>query len=200
MSKYLIILALLGCAIQLSACGAREAKPVTSTYIGPPLFSSIRQATAQDCPGSQEFYQRGYGSVFINGKDYNRDGVNDESEIDSMNYVCNGSTGSKGEKGDEGQDGSEGIQGPKGDTGSVGEKGDTGANGSSFTLYPVTPCRDTISGAYPEVLMCINDKLFAVYDSGVLGKVHYVEVIPGSYVTTDGRSCHFTVTSGCNIQ
>lgn len=120
-----------------------------------------------------------------------------------------GPAGTKGDKGEVGEKGSSGesITGPKGDKGdqgpegTTGPKGDTGDAGQDATvsIYPVIACPQ-LAGSFPEVMLCIANRLFAVYDSSQLGRVHYTEVIPGNYVTTDGRSCFFTVVSGCNIQ
>lgn len=104
--------------------------------------------------------------------------------------------GSDGEDGSEGLQGEPGIPGPKGDAGSTGP---SGADGEGLTIGTVVPCPSLI-GPFPEVLFCINDILYAVYDGKEKQDVHLTQIIPGSYVTTDGRSCHFTVSTGCEIQ
>lgn len=105
-------------------------------------------------------------------------------------FVEDGSDGEKGETGPEGE------QGPAGDTGAPGP---TGQAGTSLTIQSIIPC-PALVGSFPEVLFCINDTLYAVYDGSGKQDVHLTQIIPGSYVTTDGRSCHFTVSTGCEIQ
>lgn len=79
------------------------------------------------------------------GMDENGNGVLDESEVTSTQYVCGGKNGStqgpQGEKGEQGapgengadgkdgEPGEKGEQGPKGDTGLQGETGETGESG-----------------------------------------------------------------------
>lgn len=91
-----------------------------------------------------------------------------------------------------------GVQGPPGPQGPQGEQGAPGLSGSIVT--PVVTC-PSLPGSYPEVLLCIDDVLFAVYaDGGSATKVRYVELPPGVYTTTDGRDCTFRVISGCEIE
>jgi hypothetical protein len=88
--------------------------------------------------------------------------------------------------------------GAPGPQGPAGEQGPPGLNGTFIT--PVLPCPD-LAGAFPEVLLCIDETLYAVYDGNGANKdVRYVELIPGNYVTTDGRGCNFTVIQNCEIQ
>lgn len=108
-----------------------------------------------------------------------------------------GTTGPQGEPGPNGNDGKDGANGSDGSPGQPGSPGAPGVVGSIVT--PVLPCPGIV-GPYAEVLFCVDERLYAVYDGGTPGQVHYTEVVPGSYVTTDGRSCHFTVTSGCDLQ
>lgn len=89
---------------------------------------------------------------------------------------------------------SPGEIGPQGNPGQVGPAGVSGT-----TLYPVLPC-PSLAGNYPEVFLCIANILYAVYDSGQSGQVHYAQIGPGSYITTDNRQCFFSVISGCVIQ
>jgi hypothetical protein len=49
------------------------------------------------------------------------------------------------------------------------------------------------------VMQCIDSKLYAVYDDGTVGGVHYTVIVPGNYRSTDGRGCLFTVTDGCSV-
>lgn len=125
-----------------------------------------------------------------------------------------GSPGSQGVPGQDGRDGAQGIpggpgpsgavgaNGRDGDTGPVGPEGPVGVPGqagvSTVAVYPVVFC-PTVAGSYPEVGLCIGNRLYAVYD-GNPSQVHYTEIPPGTYSTTDGRSCTFTVSANCVIQ
>lgn len=128
---------------------------------------------------------------------------------------CSPRQGPPGPQGEQGEVGPEGPQGPQGEQGLKGEDGTDGIDGkdgeqgppgpqgpvTKISLYPVTPCRETADDYdYPEVLMCINDKLFAVFDSSSKGEVRYVLVPPGTYRTTDGRDCKFRVIEACDIE
>jgi hypothetical protein len=111
--------------------------------------------------------------------------------------VSNGAIGPQGDKGDTG---SQGQKGDKGDQGEAGEAGIDGSNGTpGTTIFPVVACPTNTSG-YPEVMLCIDNSLYAVYDSSVPGAVHYAKITPGYYVSTDGRSCYFTLVNGCEIK
>jgi hypothetical protein len=76
---------------------------------------------------------------------------------------------------------------PDGSTASV-ANGVDGLDGS--VIEWVDPC-PTIVVAYPELLMKVDGVLYAVYASGA--KIHLVKLTPGTYATTDGRSCTFTI-------
>jgi hypothetical protein len=131
--------------------------------------------------------------------------------------VVSGSQGAQGQPGIVGADGKS-VVGPKGDTGATGADGETvigpqgiagvdgqsvvgpaGAPGTPGTVItPVVPCPGQ---PYAEVLLCISEKLYAVFDSGQPGAVHYTEVIPGTYTTTQNAgNCSFTVVAGCEVQ
>ncbi len=93
----------------------------------------------------------------------------------------------RGEQGDPGIPG-ESIVGPKGD------KGDSGQD-AHITTIELCP---TIAGdGFHEYLLNIDNNLFGVYASG--SRIFLVRLPAGNYVTTDGRSCSFTVNSDGSI-
>lgn len=122
-----------------------------------------------------------------------------------------GPPGSQGDRGDRGGVGAAGPVGPrgesivgpvgpKGDRGDVGEVGPAGADGSDGQDAPPTPytvsdiidpCGD--GPGYDEVLLVLaNGTLLAHYADGVK---QFLSVIgPGTYTTTDGTGCVFTVS------
>jgi hypothetical protein len=104
----------------------------------------------------------------------------------------------KGEPGPVGPVGPPGEVGPVGPAGRDGEsiQGLPGTPGSQIT--PMTVC-PLAPGAYPEVLLCIDSALYAVFnDSGTTTR--YVMVPPGRYVSTDGRQVQFSVADACEIE
>jgi len=79
--------------------------------------------------------------------------------------------------------------------GTNGLNGTNGTNGSVIT--PIELCPNLSGGYFHEYLLKIDGNLFAVYASG--SNIGYTKLWPGSWVTTDGRSCHFTVNSNMNV-
>lgn len=123
--------------------------------------------------------------------------------------------GPKGDQGIPGRDGTDGAMGPQG------PQGQTGVGCSVVKLGDITTitCGDSISqvmdgedaeqietialcpslngGAFKEYLLRINDELYGVYHSG--NSTGLAKIGPGSWVTTDGRNCGFTVTSDLTV-
>lgn len=90
--------------------------------------------------------------------------------INNTNVVCNGSDGS------------------------TGAQGLPGAPGSTITPIPFCP---SLPGNYPEYGLLIDGSLFAVYyDSN---GAHLAKLVEGSYITTDGRSCSFSVDANNEV-
>ena len=104
----------------------------------------------------------------------------------------------KGEKGDPGDRGEVGPAGRDGES-IVGPPGSNGMDGIDGTIIePMTVC-PLVPGAYPEVLLCIDQSLYAVFnDSGTTTR--YVRVPPGTYRTTDSRNVHFRVINACMME
>jgi len=95
-----------------------------------------------------------------------------------------------GEAGAPGEEGAEGEQGPEGGQGVRGEQGE------SPIIEIIDPCGKESS--YDEVLFRLSDDLiYAVYSDKE--KVHLVELIPGTYTTTDSTNCKFTVTEDNDV-
>lgn len=87
-------------------------------------------------------------------------------------------------------------KGPKGEPGKsiVGPKGE---NGQDAELEVIELCPDLQSNVFHEYLLRINGDLFGVYAEGQ--KIFMARLSPGSYKTTDGRNCKFTVTSSLQV-
>jgi hypothetical protein len=96
--------------------------------------------------------------------------------LSSTLVSCNGRDGEDGES----------IVGP------VGPMGPSGLNGTTFEIVQLCP---SLSGSYPEVLFKIGGRLYAHFDGGA--NLDRLVLLPnGTYSTTDGRNCVFTVSGG----
>lgn len=107
-----------------------------------------------------------------------------------------GEPGLPGAQGPQGERGQDGIAGVDGTDGIDGSDGVPGVPGTSVVPVPICP---HIGGNYPEVLLCIDNKLYAVFTEGTVLTTRYVQVPTGTYRTTDGRMCLFRVTTGCTL-
>lgn len=141
------------------------------------------------------------GTNGVDGKDgpRGRDGVQGpQGEAGPVGE--RGPTGSQGEAGPTGPKGDTGEVGPAGQDGEEGPQGPPGTSGTSITF--VTPCADipTAARSFPEILMCVDSKLYGVYAVASSGKIHWTYLPPATYRTTDGRNCTFTIVEGCTIQ
>lgn len=92
-----------------------------------------------------------------------------------------------------------GVDGLDGQDGADGEDGEDGEDAPP-TAYTITeiidPCGDQ-SGFDEVILRTANEELLAHFASGSL---QYLTLLPpGSYVTTDGHSCYFTVHSDMSV-
>lgn len=116
--------------------------------------------------------------------------------------------------GQDGQDGAEGAQGPAGQDGINGASCSVASvpsgaivsctDGSSELVLngtdgiDATPietielCPTVAGGSFKEYLLRINGALYGVYASG--SRIGLTRLSPGNWVTTDGRSCHFTIS------
>lgn len=113
--------------------------------------------------------------------------------------------GPKGEQGEKGDKGDPGEQGPQGVSGPAGADGLPGIPGQTIIVqapnpYDVTeivdPCGDS-AGIYDEVFLRLsNGLLIASFSDNSNGtNTRFALLTPGSYVTTDGSHCYFTVTN-----
>jgi hypothetical protein len=126
--------------------------------------------------------------------------------------------GPSGERGPRGRDGNDGPPGIAGPPGPMGPKGDQGEPGISCAVhqtseetvfecadntYAVIPFEDEVEtielcptvtgGSFKEYLVKIDGQLFGVYASGQ--RIGVAKLWQGTWSTTDGRNCTFTVTT-----
>lgn len=110
------------------------------------------------------------------GVDSNDNNVLENSEVNAASFVCDGQTGPQG------------PQGPAGPTGTY------------QIISIIDPCGDA-SGIYDEVLLKLaNGTIIASFSDNANGNNTRFSLIPaGSYVTTDGSNCHFSVDGSGNV-
>ena len=125
------------------------------------------------------------GVTLLTGVDLDDSSALEASEITASAEVCNGLNGSNGQDGQDGQNGSDGADAPP----------------TPFTpVGIVDPCGDA-PGVYDEVFVKLqNGTLLASFSENANGKnTRFSVLTPGTYVTTDGDNCVFTVTAGGSI-
>ena len=135
------------------------------------LSSLISVVPAPSCPTG--------GSTILVGLDANRDSVLDITEVSQSADICNGEQGSQGEAGENGQD----------------------APATAFTpVALVDPCGDA-DGILDEVLIQLNNGtlITSVSNNGNAQTTRLSVVDAGTYSTTDGSSCTFTVDGSGNV-
>lgn len=123
-----------------------------------------------------------------------------------------GIPGQDGHNGSDGRDGSDGVDGADGAPGADGQDGAPGADGQdgapgvdgrdgvdaapSVVTIPLCPSIVDTHGV-AQTLLWIDGTLYSVTYVGAFAKLALV--VPGSYVTTDGRACHFTVGADLSV-
>lgn len=137
------------------------------------------------------------------------------SEGDRYNngfITCDGAIGAKGEKGDKGEKGEQGETGEKGEQGIAGqngkdgekgEKGDQGERGapglSANITYSIVEIIDPCGRQHPqgldEVILKLGNGTYlaSVSDSHNGTNTRFSILSPGTYQTTDGTRCTFTL-------
>ncbi len=114
--------------------------------------------------------------------------------------------GPTGQDGSPGKDGINGVDGKDGRDGTNGQDGANGKDGispvlpSSSVVAVIDPCGDS-PGRVDEVILRLADNsllsLFADSSSGTNPRLGILT--PGTYQTTDGSGCRFTVDSQLSI-
>ena len=93
-----------------------------------------------------------------------------------------------------------GEKGPQGEKGDQGETGPQGVPGEAAVVGVIDPCGD-YPGVYDEVVLRLaNGQLLSSFSDNANGKnTRFSILTQGSYTTTDGSNCHFTVTASGDI-
>lgn len=112
------------------------------------------------------------GLLIRSGLDLDRSGVLDAGEVEALSTVCDGKDGN------DGQNGTDGVDGVT----------------SSYTVVDIIdPCGS--EGSFDEVILVMaNGELMAHYSHG--NKQFLTILRDGSYETTDGTKCEFTINNG----
>lgn len=101
------------------------------------------------------------------------------------------------QNGTDGKTGAQGNIGPMGPSGNPGLQGPAGINGTVITLIQFCPGTPSYPSTFPEVGMCINNQIYAVYSAndGFLTLIP-----PGTYNSNAiGSTCSFQVLPDCQV-
>lgn len=94
----------------------------------------------------------------------------------------------------------DGLAGELGPVGLPGIQGEPGAAGS--VIEPIQLCPTLGPPVYPtnfpEVGLCLDSKLYGVYDLDA-SHVFLGEIPPGAYSSTSPQTCSFTVAPNCQV-
>jgi hypothetical protein len=89
----------------------------------------------------------------------------------------------------------ESVVGPRGE---VGDTGAQGLPGQDAEIEVIELCPTIAGDGFHEYLLRIEGDLFGVYAQGQ--RIFMTRLRPGSYATTDGRDCQFSVTQEGSVQ
>lgn len=137
------------------------------------------------------------GITLLVGTDLNDNGLLDLTEVVSSRDVCDGVAGANG---------SNGSNGANGQNGATGQQGNPGINGTNAPSNPfevvelVDPCGDQ-AGAVDEIFLRLrNNTLIASFSENENGNnTRFAVIGAGSYMTTDGTRCFFSVDAQGNL-
>lgn len=145
------------------------------------LFGTPAPAPSSTCPSSGNsgtINNPSYGQVFTMGVDTNDNGVLDDTEVQQVAVVCNGSDGSQGVPGD------------------VGAQGPAGVSPLYSPVGIIQPC-GAASSQYKEALLGLTGGFILSEFSGSSdGLTVRNTLLPdGSYEDTDSSGCTFTIST-----
>lgn len=115
------------------------------------------------------------GTGILTGLDFNRSGLIDLGDINVQSTdICNGENGANGE--------------------------DAPVPAPYTPVSVIDPCGDK-SGVFDEILLRLsNNQILASFSDNANGQnTRFSLLIPGSYMTTDGSHCYFSVDNNGNI-
>lgn len=132
------------------------------------------------------------GKIFLTAIDTNENDLLDTEDTNIKSVtICNGLNGS---------DGSKGEKGDKGDAGATGPQGPAGQSSPYLPVELLNPCGDA-SEVYDEILVRLYDgTILASFSDKENGQNTRFSIVgPGSYKTTDGDACYFTIDASGNL-
>lgn len=114
--------------------------------------------------------------------------------------IHNGGNGSNGTDGVNGQDGANGADGQDGLDGQDGTNGADAPLNNTDIVEIVDPCGDAL-GIYDEIFLRMRDgRLVASFSANASGALtRFTILVAGSYQTTDGSGCNFTVNADNSV-
>lgn len=170
--KLLIILLL----ASLFGCGERLSTVLTPAPNGINSLVNVLSSTTS-CANN--------GITVVSGLDHNRNNNLDTSEVSQAQEVCNGLNGNDGLDGANGQDGRDGSDAPP----------------TPFTpVALLNPCGDNPSLNDEVLVLLSNGTLLASFSSNSSGLNTRLGILrAGTYITTDGDNCTFTLDNSGNI-
>ena len=133
----------------------------------------------------------GSGTLVILFEDVDGNGRYDQppDKVEGSFWACNGQPGEQGPAGDAG---AVGPQGPAGDAGAIGPQGPVGTAGPLGVVAVISPCNTPATDN--ESFLGLGDgSLIAVWSDGP-SDTHLVDLANGTFVTTDGTGCVFTLS------
>ena len=110
--------------------------------------------------------------------------------------VCDGDVGQAGSNGSDGQDGTDGQDGNDGQDGTNGTNGTNGINAdlTYAVIDIIDPCGDHPTKQDEVILKLGNGKYLSSFSDNANGlNTRFSVLAPGTYQTTDGTSCVFTL-------
>lgn len=105
-------------------------------------------------------------------------------------------------RGPEGRPGKDafGYIGPQGPAGQNGQDGAQGPAGAAAVLEVIDPCGDAPDVVDEVILRLANGQLLASFSQNASGlNTRFAVITQGSYVTTDGSNCAFSVDANGNV-
>lgn len=179
----------------------------TTALVGPQGIAGINGLNAQPCTVVQT--DIGATVTCPNGSAYLVNGLTGQTGAQGE-QGNQGVAGQTGEQGPMGVSGPQGVAGPTGATGQTGPtgsqgnpgvnglNGNNGTNGSVVTVVQFCTGQTIYPSSFPEMGLCINNEIYAVYWNG--SNAWFAEVVPGEYTSTSSTTpCNFNVSANCVV-
>lgn len=104
-------------------------------------------------------------------------------------------------QGPQGVAGLTGTIGPQGSSGSQGEPGQDGLNATPVAMIQLCPGYPTVyPSSFPEYAMCVQHKLYGVYNDGVHPLAFLAELPPGNYASVAPQGCNLRIHGDCQVE